>query len=858
MKMLLIDGNSMLFRGFYATYYSNLMKTSTGVYTNAVFAFANMLNKAIDMIHPEYCVVAFDKGKHTFRHELSADYKGTRKSAPEELVPQFAMIREYLAAYNIPFLEYDDIEADDIIGSIAKQYPNVDMCVLSSDRDLLQLIDNTTTVYLMKKGISDLACMDEKALISEWGIKPNQVPDLKGLMGDSSDNIKGVAGIGPKTATKLLQEYHDIEGIYNHIEDLKGKVKENLLRDKDSCFLSKLLATIKTDVVIDRNLDEFKIDLNIDGVNEFYTKYEMFSLRKTISKKVKEVSFKRVAEVSDEALNANAFIYVDTDEFSYYEPKIYGIAFANDEVCEYIPFEDLVNDEKALAFLASDVKKLTYNLKFIKHAFDYYGLNLGNQYDDLMLMSFLKNNYLDNLNDIFNAYSKEVVVDITEIYGTQKKNKLIDTIAQTNRACLIANNFKDIYPKLLNELKNNDLYDLYLNIELPLTYVLYDMEKEGIRCDSKVIEEIGIETEKHIDEISQNIYAMVKHEFNLNSPKQLAEVLFDELGLPSNKKRSTSIEYLQKIEDYHPIVSELMKYRKYAKLYSSYVEGLSRYIQTDHKIHTIFSQTITQTGRLSSYDPNLQNISVRDKEGRNIRKAFTASSLDRVLISSDYSQIELRVLASMADEKKMIDAFNHGIDIHTKTAMDIFGLSFEEVNEDIRRRAKAINFGVVYGISDFGLSKQTSLTVKESKRFIDEYFKTYPNIKRFIDESIKYCQDKGYVTTLMKRRRYINEINDSNYMIKEFGKRAAVNSRVQGSAADLIKIAMIKIHNEINKRGLKSRLVLQIHDELIFDVFKDEENEMIDIIKEGMKHAMNLNVTLDSSLNVAYSWYDAK
>ena len=861
MKMLLIDGNSMLFRGYYATCYGNMMKTSTGVYTNAVFAFANMLNKALDMLHPEYCLVAFDKGKHTFRHDIDASYKGGRNPAPDELVPQFGLVRDYLSAYNIPFLEYDDIEADDIIGSVAKKYPDVEICILTSDRDLLQLIDDTTTVYLMKKGLTDIAAMDADGLKEEWGVRPNQVADLKGLMGDSSDNIKGVKGIGQKTATKLIQQYENIDGLYAHIDELKGKQKENLINDKDICYLSKRLATIKTDVEIEEPLQNFALNLNDEGVNNFYTKYEMLSLRRNHSLHTEPKKlYKRVSCASEKALQPGTFVFFDNDEFKYYAPKIDGLVFANEDVIEYLPFEDFLKDENAKNFIKSDEHFYTYNLKFILHAFDYHHLTIGPNCDDLMLMSFLADNRQDDLNKLFSAHSLDVPTSIEDIYGTVRKPKMVDTIAQTNRAGLIADNCFKVIKDIEKTLNDHQTMHLYRDIELPLTYVLKEMEDNGIHCDAEVLKEISLETLAKMDEISRDIYLMAHHEFNINSPKQLAEVLFDELGLPaaSNPKHSTSVEVLESIEAYHPIVSLIMQYRKYAKLNSTYAEGLSGFIGDDQKIHTIFQQTVTQTGRLSSKEPNLQNISVRDEEARSIRKAFMASDKNHILVSSDYSQIELRMLASMADETKMIDAFNHNVDIHTKTAMEIFGLSAEEVDSNIRRKAKAINFGVVYGISGFGLAKQAMISVAEATRFKKRYFEIYPNIKRFEDESIDYCFEHGYVNTIMNRRRYIDEIHAKAAPIREFGKRAAVNSRVQGSAADLIKIAMINISNEIKKRNLNSKLILQIHDELIFDVDLNEEDEMINIIKEGMRNAMELNVNLDSSLGKGYTWYEVE
>ncbi len=857
MKMLLIDGNSMLFRGFYATYYSNLMMTSDGVYTNAVFAFANMINKAIDMIHPEYITVAFDKGKHTFRHDLSTDYKGKRKKAPEELVPQFALVREYLDAYHIPFMEYDDIEADDIIGSLSKKYPDVDIAILTSDRDMLQLIDDTTTVYLMKKGLSEIAAMDERALKEEWGVTPLQVIDLKGLMGDASDNIKGVSGIGQKTAAKLINEYGSIENIYANIDKLKGKVKENLLKDQESCFLSKTLATIKTDVKIDKELADFKIALDNDGANAFYNKYEMFSLIKRNKPLAKNENYQRVSKVNKLLYKEGTFIFADTDGFNYYGAKIYGFALSNGELSEYIPFEDFLKDEDMLAFMADDTPKVTYDLKFLLHNFDHLGLKLGN-FDDLLLMGFLKNNYLDTLEELFLNYQKTVPIKSEDVYGSIKKPKLVDTLLETKRAVEIAKNAFAITSLVKEDLIKEDVYKLYQDIELPLSYVLFKMEKAGIVCDGAVLDAIGEDTLKRLEEAKNKIFALAKREFNLNSPKQLAEVLFDEMGLPSNKKRSTSAEYLLMIKDYSPIIDELLTYRKFAKLYSSYVEGLKKYIRSDGKIHTIFSQTITQTGRLSSYDPNLQNISIRDEDGKIIRKAFKAQDKDHILISSDYSQIELRVLSALSNETRMIEAFNNHIDIHTKTAMDVFGLSIDEVTPEYRRQAKAINFGIVYGISDYGLAKQTGLSLFDAKKYINNYFETYPNIKKFMDETKEFCKENGYVTTIMHRRRYIKEINSPNHALREFGKRAAMNSRVQGSAADLIKVAMINIQKEIERRHLNSKMVLSIHDELIFDVLNEEKEEMIAIINKEMKGAMDLGVTLDNSLSFAYTWYDAK
>ena len=858
MKLLLIDGNSVLFRGFYATCYGNIMKTSKGVYTNAVYAFANMLNKAIKTIEPDYCVVAFDKGKHTFRHDIASDYKAGRKETPEELVGQFQLVREMLEAYNVPYLEYDSIEADDIIGSLAKKY-NMETCILSSDRDMLQLIDDTTSVYVMKKGMSDIARMDEKALKEEYGLKPYQIIDYKGLAGDKSDNIKGVEGVGEKTAVKLLNDYDTCEGIYENIDSIKGKLQEKLIRDKDSCFLSKKLATIKTDVEIDKDLDEFKLSINEEERNSFFDKYEMYSLIRVSNNKEKKKQVKGsvVKKISADLLKDETVVYIVSDEFSYYERKIFGLCFGNENKQEYIALSDLKNDSSALAYLVSDKKKVVFDLKPFLHAFAYNDLKISKEVDDVYLMCFLSNNYNTDLKSIIINYGGGSISDLKEIVGTEKKPLDADDETLSAYACEIVMNLSMIYKKVKEELKQKEMEHLYNDIELPLVYVLYDMEVTGVHCDVKELDEIANNTKKKIDVLEKNIYKSVGHEFNISSPKQLSEVLYGELQLPDLKKGSTNADILSKLSNYHPVVSDILEYRKYTKLYSTYAEGLKKYINSEGKIHTIFSQMITQTGRLSSYDPNLQNISVRDDEGREIRKAFKPQK-GCVFISSDYSQVELRVLSSLANEEKMIEAFNSGIDIHTKTAMDVFGLKKEEVDDTIRRHAKAVNFGVVYGISDFGLANQTQLSFKDAKKFIDDYFLTYPNIKKYLDEQVEFCKNNGYVKTMLNRRRYINEINDRNYMMREFGKRAAMNATIQGSAADLIKIAMNRAYNRLKEDKMKAKLILQVHDELIFEVPEDEIEKMKEIIPEIMSNAYKMKTRLDSSLAIGKDWYEAK
>lgn len=857
MKLLLIDGNSVLFRAFYATSYGNIMKTSKGVYTNAVYAFANMLNKAIKTIGPDYCAVAFDKGKHTFRHDLVPDYKAGRRETPEELVGQFQLVREMLEAYNIPYYEFDSIEADDIIGSLAKKY-QIETCVLSSDRDMLQLIDDTTSVYMMKKGMTDIAKMDEPALKEEYGLKPYQIIDYKGLAGDKSDNIKGVEGVGDKTAVKLLNDYDTCEGIYEHIDEIKGKLKEKLIKDKDSCFLSKRLATIKTDVDIEGELDDLKLNIDEQGKNDFFEKYEMYSLMRKIDtvKKQDTVNGKIVQSISKELLK-DALIYFVSDEFSYYQRKLYGACFCNDKGLEYIKMEDLRKDEDALSYLSSDAKKSFFDLKAVRHALENYNIHLGNNNDDIYLMCFLSNNYNADLKAILNNYGYGPLDELKELFGTEKKPLQPGEEEIAQYGFKAAGDLYQVSLKVREEIKQKDMTYLYEKIELPLVDVLFNMEKQGVYCDVNELDEIASNTKQKIDVLENKIYEEVGHAFNISSTKQLAEVLYNELDLPDLKKGSTSADVLGKLLQYHPVIADVLDYRKYTKLYSTYAEGLKKYIGEDGKIHTIFTQMITQTGRLSSCDPNLQNISVRDDEGREIRKAFKPSK-GNVLISSDYSQVELRVLSSLANEEKMIDAFNSGIDIHTKTAMDVFGLKKEEVSDLVRRHAKAVNFGVVYGISDFGLANQTQLTLKDAKKFINDYFLTYPNIREYLDEQVRFCKETGYVKTMLNRRRYINEINDRNYMMREFGKRAAMNASIQGSAADLIKIAMVNAYTRLKEEGLKAKLILQVHDELIFDVPEDEVETMKKIIPEIMSNAYKLRTRLDSSLAIGKDWYEAK
>lgn len=859
-NLLLIDGNSMLFRAYYATLYGRMMKTSNGIPTNAVYGFITMINKALDMVKPDAVFVAWDAGKPTFRHETYTEYKGTRKQLDQELIVQFPIAREYLDSYGITRYECEGIEADDIIGSLAKKYPDVNIHILSSDRDLLQLIDPTTDVYLMKKGITEMEVMNEEKLMETMGIKPCQIIDLKALMGDSADNIPGVKGIGEKTALKLLNEYETVDNVYEHIDEIKGKLKEKLVTDKEKAFLSKYLATIKTDADIPFTIDEIAMPQPGDTLHDFYVKYEMNSFAKATmnTDKVEKHSTREVVHtISKDLLCDDSVVYADVDNEAYYDAQLYGFAIGNETKNEYITLSDALQDEAFLQYIKEDNHMAVYDAKNFYHTCHKNNIPCGNIAFDIMIAAFLVDGTISDYDKLQEKYNFDRSIRKEDVYGKRGKPKLVDEQQQQNYALMQVDDLSDLIKPLKDELNKMEMMDLFMNIEMPLTRVLYAMEKEGVYTSLKTLDEIAAATAKKIDDLSRQIYEMAGMEFNINSPKQLAVILYDELGLKAGKKRSTAADVLEKLIHVHPIIPLLLEHRKYQKIYSTYAVGLSKHIQSDGKIHTIFNQIQTQTGRLSSSEPNLQNISVRDEEGKEIRKAFVASP-NHVLLSADYSQIELRMLAHMANEEQMIDAFNHGIDIHTKTAMQIFDVDHDAVTSNMRRSAKTVNFGIVYGQSDFGLSEQLGISRKEAHSFIEKYFASYPAIKTFMDATIAYCEENGYVKTIFNRRRYIPEISDKNYMMREFGKRAAMNAPIQGSAADLIKMAMISIYDTMQKRGVKSRMILQIHDELIFDVCEDEIELMKELVEDGMQNIMKLKVPLIAEASIGKNWYEAK
>lgn len=870
-RLLLTDGNAMLFRAFYATSFGEglTMATSDGTPVNAVFGFANMIAKAIEIVKPDGFMVAFDAGKHTFRHDLFADYKGGRRETPEQLIPQFSLVRQFLTSFGICWMEMQDIEADDLIGTVSKLYPDTETYILTSDHDLLQLVDEKTKVLLMKKGMTNMDIMTVESIDELYGIRPEQIVDLKGLMGDNSDNYPGIPGVGEKTALKLLKEYGSVENVLAHEGQIKGALGKKVIAGHDSALLSKKLAAIKTDVQVDFTQQQLAFTPDYPGVIRFLESLQMRKLsqrfRAMKEENTEEVvvevpihSHTTVSRVPKELLEKECAVYLDDDPGNVDVSTIHGLAVSDGNQAVYIRIEDVRNDDALLAYLASEKPyKVGYDIKRSVRLCKRVGFSI-HWHDDVMIMANLADSTLTSTDKIKDMCGMKETYSFADVYGKANKPMLIiDEEKQREHGCVWADFIMECKDRFEAKIREYDMVSLYRDMELPLTFILAEMEETGIRCDSDILDQISKDTLATMNKEAEEIYILAGRKFNLNSPKQLAEVLYDDLGLYAGKKRSTSVDMLLKLKDDHPIIPHIMTYRKYAKIYSTYSDGLQKFIQKDGRIHTIYNQCATQTGRLSSSEPNLQNISVRDEAGRIIRKAFMPDD-GCVLISCDYHQVELRILAHMADEKTLIDTFRNNVDVHTRTAMDVFGKSEDEVTPADRRKAKAVNFGIVYGISDFGLAEQIDSTRKEAAAFIESYYKAYPGIRTYMDGVVKSCEKKGYVSTLCGRRREIPEIHAGQYMQREFGKRAAMNAPIQGTAADLIKIAMIRIDRMMKEKGVKSRMILQVHDELIFNVPQDEIDLMKEIIEEGMSKAMELKVPLSVECAVGSTWYEAK
>ena len=857
-KIVLVDGNNLLFRSYYATAYSgNIMRNKDGFPTNGVYGFVNMINKIIAEEKPEYMMVAFDIGK-TFRHEKYADYKGGRNATPEDLKIQFPVAKKILTAMGIKYLECDGYEADDIIGTISmwcEKDDDYEALIVSSDKDLLQLISDETTVKLLKT--KDYIWMDKKAFIDTYGFDPIHMIDLKALMGDSSDNIPGVKGIGEKGAIKLVSEYQTLDNIYDNINNIKGATQTKLIEGHEDAYYSKDLVTIYREVPLDITFNDlvYKKE-HTDELINIYNDLGFYSLLKKESitkennnEEIKVNIINSLEEINNISITKPLGIYLELDNTNYHHANIIGLSLYNKEVSAYIPYEVLKQKPN---FLTNGIK-YTYDYKRLLVSFNKYNLDIKDITFDTMIASYLLNYTIkDDIATLANDLSYDI-----EFYN--KKKELTD-IEFARNSILRAKFIYESYPELDKKLKEEEVYDLYSNIEFPLIKVLAKMEIEGIRVDAKILEDMKKDISIKIEEVEKDIYTLAGEEFNIASPKQLGEILFDKLKLPYAKKNKTGYvtdaNVLGRLTNYE-IVAKILEYRMLTKLYSTYLEGILNSISSDGKIHTIYTQALTRTGRLSSIEPNLQNIPIRNEFGRLIRKAFVPEE-NSIILSSDYSQIELRVFAHLSNVKELVDAFNNNLDIHTKTAMDIFNVDMKDITPLMRRQAKAVNFGILYGISSYGLSEDLKISPSEAKKFMDKYFETYPGIKDYMQKLIDDAYLKGYSITLMNRRRNIEELKNTNHNIKSMGERMALNTPIQGTSADILKKAMIEIDNIFTKENIKSKMLLQVHDELIFNVYNDEIDKVKEIVKDTMENTYKLSVPLKVSINTGNNWYEAK
>ena len=871
-KVILIDGNNILFRSYYATAYNgNVMKNSKGFPTNALYGLVNTMNKIIEEEKPTYIMCAFDKGK-TFRHEKYADYKGGRAATPDELKMQFPKARELVEAMGINYFEIDNYEADDIIGTFAKKCNNnkdYDAVIISSDKDLLQLITDEVEVKLLKQ-VGHVR-MTHEEFLNTYGIEPPRMVDLKALMGDSSDNIPGVKGIGEKTALGLLQEYKTLDNIYENIDNVKGKLKDKLIEGKESAYQSYDLATIYTEVPIDTDFEKIRYK-GYDSLKfielleefEFYSFLKKLDIKKEEMKEEIKIEEKQditvIKDIKDLKLDSNYSIYLELLGYNYHDAKPLGISIYDGKNSYYIPFEIVLENPEII--LENKYEKYTYDLKKLLYVLKKNNLEINNCKYDQMIAGYLLNM---NIKDDISYLMRNNRIDVMfyeEEFGTLAKLHEPEEELLISEACKKAKFIYDTKEEYMNKLDQEEEMYLFKEIEMPLVEVLADMEYTGINVSREYLESMGTEIKEKMEVIEKEIYELSGEEFNIMSPKQLGEILFVKMGLPYPKKikdnsYSTSKDILDKVAPYSPIIDKILDYRTLAKLYNNYVEGLINEIKEDGKIHTIFNQTLTRTGRLSSSEPNLQNIPARLEYGKLIRKAFYPEK-DSIILSSDYSQIELRVFAAMSNAENLIEAFKEGNDIHAKTASDIFGVDLDKVTKDQRRQAKAVNFGILYGISSFGLSEDLNIDVYKAKNFIDNYLKTYPRISEYMKETIENAHKVGYVKTLMNRKRVIEELNNKNYMIRSSGERMALNTPIQGTSADILKKAMVEIYKEFNKLDLKSKMLIQVHDELVFNVVKDEEEKVEKIVKEIMENTYKLSVPLVVDINKGIDWYDAK
>lgn len=874
-KLLLIDGSSVAFRAFFALYHQiDRFKSPTGLHTNAIYGFHLMLDHMMKRIEPTHILVAFDAGKTTFRTEMFADYKAGRAKTPDEFREQFPFIRQMLDAMGIRHYELSQYEADDIIGTLDKMAERTDIpfdvTIVSGDKDLIQLTDENTVVEISKKGVAEFEEFTPTYLMEKMGITPTQFIDLKALMGDKSDNIPGVTKIGEKTGLKLLTEFGSLEGIYDHIDSMKAsKMKENLIADKEQAFLSRILATIDTQAPIEIGLDDIVYQgPRIEELGQFYDDMGFKQLRAqlgtTNTQEEEVLDFQIVSEVSSAMFKKDQFFYFEILGENYHREEVVGLAWGDKDGI-YVGGPELLDSPVLKDFLEHQPIK-TYDFKRGKVLLARKGIDLPPATFDSRLAKYLLSTVDDNaLTTIAHLYGQTSLIPDEAIYGKGAKLALPERDVFFPHLARKVQVLLETEAPMLAKLEENQQSDLLFEMELPLANVLAKMEIAGIKVKVETLKAMQAENEVLIEQLTKEIYELAGQEFNINSPKQLGTILFEDMGLPLEYTKktktgySTAVDVLERLAPIAPVVSKILDYRQITKLQSTYVIGLQDAILEDGKIHTRYVQDLTQTGRLSSTDPNLQNIPVRLEQGRLIRKAFVPSLENSVLLASDYSQIELRVLAHISQDPHLIEAFQQGADIHTSTAMRVFGIEkAEDVTPNDRRNAKAVNFGVVYGISDFGLSNNLGISRKEAKNYIDTYFERFPGIKNYMETIVREARDKGYVETLYKRRRELPDINSRNFNVRNFAERTAINSPIQGSAADILKVAMINLDKALTDAGLSTRMLLQVHDEIVLEVPMAELETVKAMVKETMESAIQLSVPLIADENEGETWYEAK
>jgi DNA polymerase I len=873
-KIVLVDGNSIAYRAFFAL---PLLNNDKGVHTNAIYGFTMILNRILEQEKPTHILVAFDAGKTTFRHSTFSEYKGGRQKTPPELSEQFPFLRELLDAYKIARYELENYEADDIIGTLSLQAEKegFEVKVITGDKDLTQLASEQITVDITKKGITDVDSYTPEFIKEKYGITPERIIDMKGLMGDNSDNIPGVPGVGEKTALKLLQEFNTLEELLDSIDKVSGKkLKEKLEENKDQAIMSKQLATIHREAPIEIGISELEYNgYDGDKVTKLFKELGFNSLLDKVEgsesnedKPLEKINYKIVDDITEDVLTTESSLIVEVLDESYHKADIQGFSISNENGNYYIPTK-LALESEAFQQWAKDKekKKIVFDAKKSIVALRWKGINLQGIDFDCLIASYILNPS-DSTEDVAAVAKLKGITDVHSdeaVYGKGAKQSIPNEEILSEhlvRKAVSLTKLKDLF---LHELQENEQYELFTDLEMPLSLILADMESIGVKVDVERLKGMGEELKEHLQELEQKIYELAGEEFNINSPKQLGVILFEKLQLTVYKKTktgySTSADILEKLAKEHEIIEYILHYRQIGKLQSTYIEGLLKVVHEDTcKVHTRFQQALTQTGRLSSTDPNLQNIPIRLEEGRKIRQAFVPSQKDWFIFAADYSQIELRVLAHIANDENLISAFTNDLDIHTKTAMDVFHVTEEEVTSNMRRQAKAVNFGIVYGISDFGLSQNLGITRKEAGNFIERYFASFPGVKEYMEEIVEDVRQKGYVSTLLHRRRYIPEITARNFNVRSFAERTAMNTPIQGSAADIIKKAMIDMADRLKTEKLQAKLLLQVHDELIFEAPEEEIEILKKIVPEVMENAISLKVPLKVDYEYGKTWYDAK